>query len=114
MPLKSQEQRSFNELFGLFRITVFNKISRSGDIKKNNEILKSVFMKLYEIVNEKTTDTRLGMNLIEFKLSSHNLFPGFTSHELQRLFNYFDGDHDGRIFVEEFVVGIKVPHRNFC
>lgn len=108
MPFKSQDQRPFNELFGLFRITVFNKVSRSGDIQKNNDVLKSVFMKLYEIVNKKTTDTELGMNLIEFKLSSHNLFPGFTSNELQSLFNYFDGDNDGRIFVEEFVVGIKV------
>ena len=48
------------------------------------------------------------LSLIEFKISVHNLFPGFSLDEVRRLFLYFDEDGNGKISVEEFVVGIKV------
>ena len=104
----SAEQHSFDDLFGRFRVVVFNKLSRSLDLKRNNEILKSVFMKLYELVNKKSFGDAPSLSLIEFKISVHNLFPGFSLDEVRRLFLYFDEDGNGKISVEEFVVGIKV------
>lgn len=104
----SEEQRSFNDIFERFRIVVFKKLSRNADLKKNNEILKSVFMNLYEMVNK--TGDRPGLNLIEFKVSVYKIFPGFKLDEIRRLFLYFDTDRNGRITVEEFIIGIKVTH----
>ena len=65
-------------------------------------------MKLYELVNKKSFGDAPSLSLIELKISVHNLFPGFSLDEVRRLFLYFDEDGNGKISVEEFVVGIKV------
>jgi Ca2+-binding EF-hand superfamily protein len=98
---------TFGPLFGRFRVMVLNKISRGTDTKKSNDILKSVFSKLYDTVNKKK-DNRPGLNLIEFKISVHKLLPGFSLEEIRQLFVYFDMDGSGRISSDEFVIGIKV------
>mmetsp|Transcript_9390 Transcript_9390/g.9196 ORF Transcript_9390/g.9196 Transcript_9390/m.9196 type:complete len:782 (-) Transcript_9390:147-2492(-) len=105
----TDDEKSFALLFGRFRVMILNKLSssRTSDLNKNNIILKSVFSKLYDAVNKKTVANRPGLNLIEFKISVHKLFPGFTLDEIKRLFVYFDADRSGRISVEEFIIGIK-------
>ena len=107
---KVEEMRSMDELFGRFRVMVFSKLSRSADLKKNNDILKSVFMKLHELVNKRSTSDKPGLNLIEFKVSVHKSFPEFSLDDIRRLFDYFDGDRNGRVTAEEFVIGIKVKN----
>jgi Ca2+-binding EF-hand superfamily protein len=101
--------QSFDLLFGRFRVMILSKhsSSRTSDLNKNNVILKGVFSKLYDAVNKKTGANRPGLNLIEFKISVHKLYPGFTLDEVKRLFLYFDADRSGRISAEEFIIGIK-------
>ena len=104
------QRQIFDVLFGRFRNAVFRKIPHSADLNKNSEIVASVFSELLRTVNGdfKTSDN--GMFAKDFEIAAQTLLPGFTSDELQKLFTYFDGDHDGKISVEEFVFGIKVQY----
>ena len=107
---EQMQQQIFDDLFGRFRSTVFRKVPHSADLNKNSDILASVFHELCSSVNGDLKISEYGMLAKEFETSAQIVLPGFTSDDLQKLFAYFDGDQDGKISVEEFVFGIKVPH----
>ena len=104
------QRQMFDVLFGRFRNAVFLKVPHSADLNKNSEIVASVFSELLRNVNGDFKTSEYGMFAKDFEISAQTVLPGFTSDELQKLFTYFDGDHDGKISVEEFVFGIKVQY----